>query len=373
MEDQTGQKPDIAALAEELHVSEDLANMVVIESEGELEKARTILQNMMPKYLVIKVRFESPKPAGGSGIILVIIKKDVKKFVLFRAVYDDDRSWADDINVHQPADVFLKLIRNYFSSRPTTSRFFDAEKLRKGLGPLQDIEALQYLFELWDRPKVEVVELPNPTTEFKDPGAILTGLFKKTISDALLDNMEVDLDYDFYTEGQFEAISQMLGLKLTNRTGTQDDESESKSGEHESGFKVYLRGQFVIDVINGVTVQQLETGDKVYCEITDKTAVAITVGKMIGAYKRGLWLPIRGTITDIKATSSDRKLITIAVAKGIFVNVLTMDDIKVRTFGMSTEDRITEAQEKTSDTSMVPLLIGVGLLAFLILVLMMLR
>jgi len=371
MEEIKVQESTVTDLANEFHVSEDLARMVMTESEGELQKVRDILQGMLPNYLVVKTRFISPKPSGGSGVVLIVIKRGERKFLLFRTIYSDDRNWAEDINVHQPVDAFLGLIRDYFKENPSSSRIFDAEKLRKGLKPLQDVGALQYLFDLWDKPKVEVVEEVDPMTEFQDPGTVLTGFFQKTLDDALLDSVQVYLDYDFYTETQFDTISQALGLKLKMKAGMSD--VQAITSEDENGFKVYLRGQFVIDALNGVPVQDLEIGDKVYCEITDKTAVAVTVGKMVGAYKRGLWAPIRGTITDIQDTESERKMATVAVAKGVYVNVVSIEDIRIRTLIPVTKVHVQEEPEKRSDTSMIPILVGVGLLAFQILILLLLR
>jgi len=371
MDENNGHQLQITALADELHVSEDLVRMAVNESNGVLETARSILQNMLPRYLVVKARFVSPKSSGGSGVIMLIVKRDENQFLMFRTVYDDSRDWAVPVNVRQSPGSFLNIIKNYFKANPASSKVFDAEKLRKGLQPLQDIAALQFIFELWDRPKVDIVNTRDPAATYDDPAAILTVLLQKTLGEALLDSVDVTLDYDFYTEEQFIPIAEILKLKLETKSAGNETEESTENKKPE--FQVTLRGQFLIDAINGTPVQNLAIGDQIYCEIIDKTTVAISLGRMIGVYKRGLWLPIKGRITDIESAESTRKSFTVAIARGVYLNVHAMEDLKIRTSGMTIEDRVSHAQEKTSEVSMIPILVGVALLAFQILILLLLR
>jgi hypothetical protein len=138
-------------------------------------------------------------------------------------------------------------------------------------------------------------------------------------------------------------------------------------------LKVYLKGQFLIDPIEGVLVHELQLNDMVYFELTDRSDVAVTVGRLLGAYKKGLWLPVKGKIIEIQDATGGRKKFRLKAAKGVFIDVLSIGDVKIRTLNLSTRERIAKGQELKADTSMIPILIAVSLLAFLIVVLMMLR
>ena len=166
--------PEMASsLAEEMRVSEDLALMAVQEAEGELEKARDILNDLLPKYLAIKAKFMSSRSRGICGLVFIVIKKQAGNFLIFRTLSDGNRDWVSTVRVHRGPEMFFRTIKDYFDARSTSLLLFDAQKLKDGIQSRLSSASLQYIFELWDEPKTEIVPDSAPTEAFKKPGEIL--------------------------------------------------------------------------------------------------------------------------------------------------------------------------------------------------------
>ena len=127
-----------------------------------------------------------------------------------------------------------------------------------------------------------------------------------------------------------------------------------------------LKGQFNIDPVNGTAVHSLRVGDSVYCEIIDRKDVSVSVGRLIGAYKQGLWLPIKGRILEVTEAVGDRRRFNLILARGIYIDVLSFSDILVRTTELRPRERVREAQPNQDQSSSLPLLVAVVLLAALV-------
>ncbi len=361
----------ITSLAEELKVSKDLARMAINEAAGELTKAREILDALIPQYLCIKAQFHSQRSKGGSGLVFIIKKKNAHKFLIFRTIYEKNREWAKNFSVHRPPDVFLRIIKDYFEIHSGDMPLFDAQKLKDGLAPLQDAVTLQHLFELWDNPKTNDADTADTKQSLSNPGSILKNLISSVLNEALVDTVNLELDYDFYSDSQFNAIRENFGL--LSDTPDEEKNEELTEEKEKDEIKVYLKGRFMLDPVNGIPVHELNIGDTVYIEILDRTQVAKIVGEVIGAYKSGYWLPIRGKISETDEAVGDSTKFRLHVGHGAYVNVISINDLKVRSFHLTFRERITKAQEDSSNTSMTPILVAVALLAFLIMVLLMLR
>jgi len=358
----------VTTLAEELHVSPDLARMAVNEASGELEQAREILVSMLPKYLAIKVKFISRRQNGITGLIFIVMQKKVDRFLIFRTVSESNREWVKPIKVHRPPDTFFRTIKDYFDSRSTSLHLFDAQKLKDGIASRLSPSGLQYLFDLWDIPKHDIIPEGDPVEQFQKPGDILYNVFTSALEDIMVDKVQVEIDYDFYTETQFAPFKESLGLVRPS-----ERKKEQAEKEESAGLKVCLKGQFIIDPVAGTPVHEIDKGMVVYSDILDRSDVAVSIGRLIGAYKKGLWLPIRGRVVEAIDATGDRKKFQVKVSSGVYIDILSLKGIKVRTTKLSSRQRVEKAQETKGDASMTPLLIAVSLMAFLIIVLLMLR
>jgi len=364
----------IEMLAEEMRVTKDLARVAVTEAMGEIGKARKILVDMLPKYVAIKVRFLSRHSNKGGGLVFLLAEKGAEKYLIFRTLYDTNREWVESINVRRPPDTFLRIIRDFFEEHSTSIRIFDAQKLKESLELVLSPTSMQYIFELWDIPKHEIIETDNPADSLNTPTAILHSMFSSLLGETLFDDVNVELDYDFFTETQFSSLRESFGLDAPSDQKEKDKPSEKEIFESEGdGLRVYLKGQFVIDPVSGTPVKLLEVGSTATCEILDRSEVAESVARMIGAYAKGMWLPTRGRIVEVRKSSGDRSRIRLRVASGVYVDVLSYDDIKVRTTNPVSIETVLATPLPAPETSMFPLLIAVVLLAFLIIFLLMTR
>jgi len=359
----------VTSLVEELRVNEDLARIAVMESQGELRKAREILQGLLPRYLFIKARFAPKRSAGNGGLIFILVEKGATRFTIFRTIFESDRDWVSGVNVRSSPAVFHKVFEDYFRENVGGRRLFDSRQLKERLSAKLNPAGLQYLFDLWDCPKTEVIEDSNPLDSYRKPGDILHALLSAVLGEILVEKTTLTVDYDFYTEAQLSGISEKLGLgPMVAAKASARAEKKQKAG-----LKVYLKGRFALDPVRGTPVHSLETNDSVYCEIMDRSDVAVSVARLIGAYKQGLWLPVKGRIIEISEAIGDRSRYRVMVAQGVYVDVLSFTDLLARTVDFSPKDRISRSSENSEEFNPLPLLIAVVLLALLIISLLLAR
>lgn len=356
---------NITSLANELDVSEEIALKAVNEADGEIDKARKIIREMMPRHLFIKVRFNAQRQEQ-AGLIFFLVEKGRPDFILFRAIAEKDVDWIKGHSVMVPPLDFFNAIRRYFTERSTGVNLFDSQQLRTAISNKFSAASVQYLFSLWDQPKTEIQPDTPPDRAFQQVGTILHNLITTILEDILIDRTDVDLDYDFMSEKEFDEIAVGLGLqKESEENNDSGEESDSKEG-----LKVYLKGHFVIDPVYGKLVQELEIGDLVYAQINDNSEVGISIGRLIGAYRMGLWRPVRCKINEITKLTGERFKVSLKIARGIFIDVLSFEDILVRTNSLTKNPPSKKTPvEDISTVSFVPLLIAVVIAVVLILLL----
>jgi hypothetical protein len=359
----------VTSLVEELHVSEDLARIAVMESQGELELAREILQGLLPRYLFIKAQFVPKRSGANGGLILILVEKGASRFTVFKTIFESDRDWLNGVNVRLSPAILNKVFEDYYKEHTGGHRMFDAQQLKDRLAAKLNPAGLQYLFDLWDCPKTEVIENSNPLDTYHKPGDILHMLLLTVLGEILVEKISLTIDYDFYTEAQFGPIREKLGL------APKDSGRNSLSGPKKlrEGLKVYLKGRFAIDAVNGTPVHALETYDSVYCEIMDRSDVSVSVARLIGAYKQGLWLPVKGKITEISEAIGDRNKFRVMVTPGVYIDVLSFTDLLVRTADFGPRERVQRSSDSTEEFNPLPLLIAVVLLALLVMSLLLAR
>jgi len=359
----------ITSLVEELHVSEDLARIAVMESQGQLELAREILQGLLPRYLFIKAQFIPKRSSGNGGLIFILVEKGASRFTIFKTIFESDRDWINKVNVRRSPALYNKIFEDYFQKNVSGRRMFDAQQLKDRLSSKLNPGGLQYLFDLWNCPKTEVIENSNPLDTYHKPGDILHMLINTVLGEILVEKITVTIDYDFYTEMQFGPVREKLGLAPTD-SGRHAGTNAKKLNK---GLKVFLKGRFAIDAVNGTPVHALETYDSVFCEIMDRSDISVSVARLIGAYKQGLWMPVKGKITEISEGIGDRKKYRVMVTPGVYVDVLSFTDLLVRTADFSSKEKVRPSSQSPEEFNPLPLLIAVVLLALLVISLILAR
>ena len=81
----------VTSLVDEMHVTEELARSAVLQADGELDKARSILDGMVARYLLIQASFVSLKSRdSGGGLIYLIAEKGASDFILFKPITNNE-------------------------------------------------------------------------------------------------------------------------------------------------------------------------------------------------------------------------------------------------------------------------------------------
>ncbi len=365
----------VTNLAEELCVSKDLARVALVRAEGELEKARRILTGMLPRYLFVKVKFSIQQMDGDTGVIFLCVERGAKRFAILRTIVERDPECVQGINVYSAPEVFYRLVQEHVEGARQVSSIHDSNALREEILSRIGPARFQDLFATWDKPKSNYDEV----TEFeenevgesgpRDIGAILNSMFLASLGDIFYKLIRIELDYDFCTIEQYKAVRGKHGTKPTS-----GQESVAGHTKDEEQFRLYLRGRLAIDPTNGIEVDALEIGDIAYCEIVDRSEVAITAARLIGAYKQGLWRAVRGRIMEVDELENDRTRFRLALARGVFLDTIVFNDLNVRCTDYKVENRTeVSVEEEEPMTSPLPLLIGVVLVAVLVMMFLMMR
>jgi hypothetical protein len=355
----------VTCLANEMDVTEDLAQLAVTEANGEIDKAREIVRGLIPRYLFMKIKFIASRKEQ-AGLIFLLAEKGRPDFILFRAIAETDSAWVDSHPVNVFPVEFFNTIRRYFTEQTTGPKLFDSQKLRAEIAKRLNASALQYIFSLWDQPKTETRPESVSSGEINNQvGSIIHDLITRLLEDIFIDRIKVDLDYDFMIEKNFKAIAQDLGLESGSYTAVLTQEEPEQS----EGLKVSLKGQFVIDPVNGIPSQELKVDDKVYVEIVDRSELGVSIGRLIGAYRMGIWRPVRCRIEEINQLTGGRWRFHLRVTKGIFVDVLSYESILVRNRPYNQLSTSANAPADKSEINMIPLFVGVIAVIVIIVVL----
>ncbi len=348
-----------------MKVSEALADLAVQQAGGELAKAREILAGLITKYLVIKAQFLTRRSEGIGGLIFVVMERNATEFAIFRTVAGVDRDWVGSVNVQASPVEFHKIIKDYFQQHTSGMHVFDAQKLKDGLSARLTVGELRNVFDIHD----------SPGGDSGPVRAVIRSLVEAALGDALADRVALKVEHEFYPEVQFSLMREALGLVVPQK-GTVAGEKAAEETQKQA-LDVHVKGRFAIDPIDGKMVRELAPGEYVYCEIVDRTDTAVAVGRLVGAYNNGLWLPVGGLIEDVQDAAGQRMKFNVKIGSGAFVDVLSYKDLKVRvSTRVSVEDEPEEPEVQKAakpEANMVPLIIAVSLVAFLILVLMLLR
>lgn len=356
----------VTSLVRELNVKEDIVRLAVDEANGEIDDARKIILELMPKYLAIKARFISGRRTN-AGLIFILTEKGRSDFILFRVIFETDLNYISSIPLSVPAIDFFDEIRNYFNERAAGFKVYDSQKLRAGISKKLNGTALQYLFDLWDEPEVQVITETEPGDAYNQVGQILTQLLEGIVGEIIVDRANVELSYDFISETDFQANSSRFGLEVESVEKKDPEEEPTAS----TGLQVYLVGQFVIDPVEGSVVKDIQVGDTAYVEILDRSDVAVTIGRLIGAYKIGFWRPIRATVVNIISLTAERRKVRLRIGKGIYVNVLSFNDILVRTKRVARSETPLPEKATPDILGVFPILIGLVVIVGIILLLTM--
>lgn len=367
----------VNSLVNEYHISEELAARATSEANGELENARRILDSIVPKYLFIKVRYLENNHEKGGGIILIGLEKNTGSFLLFRTLVDQSKDTITNIDYRLRPDYLYTNLKNYFAKATGASVFHDSEDLRNKLSRHLKPMSLNQIFHYGNSRKIASIEESfgisdvkvEPEPQLDTSQFILRELFTKVLGEVLFRGITVAADYDLMTVPEFEAVREALDLEDVSKHAPEVKKQERKEYKPD----IILKGQLIIDPIEGCHTMYIKEGDRIYCDIVDRTEIATVVVDRLGLRKQGFWKSAIGRIVEITDTSQDLGRFRIQIAKGVYVIAPVLKNVKIKTFKTAYEIREEARAAETQVANPMPLLIGVILVAALVMILIMLR
>jgi hypothetical protein len=360
----------ITAFAREMSITEDLAGMAMSEAGGVLEQARAIVLEMLPKFLFIKIKFLSQKSDGSGGLIFLCAEKDKPGYLINQAIVDSNRDWIRSVVVHRQPEIFQRLFADFFREHKG-HQLYDCQKLKDDLGGRIRPADFQFAFDSWGSPGKG--DTPGQEGGPDSISAKIAGMFAFILSDLMVQTVDVTASFDLYTTSQFEAAQEALGLVKPEAKEVPSQAAETHEQEEESSLRVTLKGRFMIDPVDGILLSEINVGDKVYCEIVDRSDIAVAVARHIGAYVRGTWYPTVGEVMEFKDHVGDRRQYRLRLSQGVYIDALSFTGFKVRTRSMSFREVALKAREPSSAISFVPLLVAAFIVVILMVSLMMSR
>lgn len=352
------------SLIEEFNIDSSLAMKAIEQSDGDHDSAREYLLLNYRKYFFMKVRYLEAKIDKGGGLILAAIERNAPGFLLLQTMVDSTGDFITAVNIISSPEIVNSLFHTFFATNPSASKFNDSNSLYESL--LSNVNTAEFngFFEFAVERKPDLAG--NGVT------ATVADFITRILEEILYRRVSVDADVEFLNQLEFDAIKSSLGFGSEDEEVEQDESSAGAKTKAHPRFDVALKGHLIIDPINGQNVDDLSAGDPLYVDVVERSDTAVKVATALGFYRKGVWYPARGTILDLKEFEDGRKRFSVALARGVTVNVPAMKSIKVKTNGEKKKvARRTGEGEDVSNP--MPLLIAVILMAAFVVILLMIR
>lgn len=316
----------VQSLASEFGITEDTANACFIAASWDEEAARRVASLNRVQHLLINLRFTGKNPLLHGGIVSILLAHGEPEPEHLLGITIDGTEYIEDISPHFPPIDFIKAILY----PPRRSRGHSTWlSLKQSLILNMDSESVEALFSIGGEKTSEVDE--NGTIQEYDPlKDAVSNLVKPVIDDLFLESIKLEISAEFLNGFQHDNLKLLLKEKDPEDEGLEETGTEKRQSRKPETFKVRLRGRLIIDPHKGVPVEDLEVGDTIICDIIDISSVAIEVAKMLGAYKRGIWFPIKGKIQSIDEGLSGTRRITLLAGRGIYILTTALSSVRVK-------------------------------------------
>ncbi|MFH1675727.1 MAG: hypothetical protein ABIC40_01795 [bacterium] len=319
-------------------------------------------------HLLVKIKFIPLRRTGNAGLIFFCVEKGRDSFLILRTLVHIDTEWIENISISESAFDFYSIIKNFLNSVRSASSLYDAQVLKNGFLDKVSPSIFQGLFELGNSQVYTSNDENSPAAGKSQAVTLaLTTIINAILPEIFVEKLNFEFDYEFADEPTFDDMREKFELNPRFSPSKFDRKLDPER------FKLYLKGQFVIDPVSGVAASNLEPGNEIYVEITDRSDVALAAAKMVGAFKSGLWLPIRGLIVEVHDLIGDRRRFRLRLSPGIYLDVLSFSSILVRNNDLSLTERLERAEELNPLAGTLPLLVSVLLVAVFILAILVLR
>ncbi|MCD6218386.1 hypothetical protein J7L05_11100 [bacterium] len=300
-------------------------------SDGDEQKAIQMVDMIRPKYLAVKAHFSGSGMKSIEGLVIAILEDGAEEPLYTSCVVVNYSE--DPLQVDTTANIFYwqQLIT---ASRSEQSRFNIEssielqEYIKEEITPEPYYTIMKATCELKDLDSSDQSEnaKKKKTEELEQT---IVGAVSEFIEINLMQPLKVEVGTELFNEYMFKDISKVLGIVSFDEEDDDTDEPSEEVKERKP-IIVQLKGKLVLDIAEGILTKDLRLKDKIAVDIIDRSRLAENVGKLLGLKSQGQWLHAWGVIVDVEELSDNRRRITVEIARNVFVQSVSMNNIKAK-------------------------------------------
>lgn len=316
----------VESLVSGFGIPKDTAEACLIATGWDIEAAKKVADLNRVQHLLINIRFLGKNPLPHGGLISILLSRGSREPEHIIGLTIDGYEYIDEISPHFPPADFIKAILYPPRRNRGDSTWLS---MKQSIVLNLTLEAVEGLFHTGGGETLVEVGDDGTLKEHDPLKDAVRELLKHLIDELFMESVKIEIAAEFLNGFQHDNLK----LLLRDETGETDEEPEEKESQShlpDVGFKVQLRGRLIIDPHQGVLVEDLQVRDTIICDIIDISSIATEVGKMLGAYKRGVWFPIKGKIISIKDGLSGTKRINLIAGRGIYIVTSALSSVRVK-------------------------------------------
>ncbi|MFH1514717.1 MAG: hypothetical protein ABIG42_04575, partial [bacterium] len=154
----------------------------------------------------------------------------------------------------------------------------------------------------------------------------VTSFFERFFSQSL----NVEIAVELHNQYRFDEIAKNLGIKIVDDKKKERFNTGVDNYEDRKPVLVKLLGKVVLDIVDGILAGDLKMNDKIAVDVVENSRVAENIGKLLGLKSQGQWLHAWGIVVEINELTDGRRRMLVRIAKSIFVETITMNNVKVK-------------------------------------------
>jgi hypothetical protein len=329
------ENPEIDLIISSTGCTLDEAELAWKTSEENHEKALQVVELIRSKYLAIKCHFTGSGKQSIEGIFLLLLEdKSLTPLYASTAVMNYPET---QLEVNAGGDILywsqLIASKRRDQSRMNMESSIELEEfLRNNILP---DPALQ----LWNESK-QIKVLRNSSSvdtskliKISDLQKSIDRTIKLFVSTFYNQPLSVESDTELVNNLRFGDIAIALGLIVIPDEALKVQEKvqeKPKERKFREPVIVHMRGRMVLDITEGILAKDLRKGDRISIDIVDNSSMAGTIVSMLGLVENGSLKSTWGYVSETEEAGTDRRRILVQIAKNVFVETVSMNDIRIK-------------------------------------------
>ena len=291
----------VESLASEHGIPEDKAEACLVATDWDVEGAGRIATLNTVDHLLINLRFFGKNPLTHSGLISILLKREVEQPEHIIGLTRDGHEFIDEVSPFYPAPDFMKAILSPPRQVRGNSTWLS---LQQSIIYVFNGDSIEEFFSIGDE-KVAEFDADGRLQEHTPLKDAVVQLIKPVIDDLFMESTRLEVSTEFLNGFQYNNLKQVPQEKAA------EPEQEQPTKQAET-FKIYLTGRLIIDPHRGVPVEDLEENDTIVI------------------YNKGVWFPAKGKIVSIEDGLMGAKKIIIRSGPGIYIITSALHSVRVK-------------------------------------------